>query len=143
MQIVPDEWLLDCLRPDNDCYSQSGQFLDLVEKRRDQIVIREHSPFKKKLSKYAEIYPLEFKRLWLMLVDSEKAIRVDEENIHKLPHDIDSVVPNDDKYLIELLFSTDDKILVTTDAPLKNRIKDKNDFKVFLYNEFMQLYKSN
>ena len=140
MDIVPDEWVLDCARPDNERYSISRKFLDAVERKRDRLAIRQDSPFTRKLAKFGKIYPIEFKRLFLILYDSSKVVQFGDDDITRLPQEIENTVPDDDRYLVELAFSTPDKVFVTTDNRLKEKIKGLGDLRVFLYDEFMHFY---
>lgn len=153
MEIVVNEWLLDYMRfgVEKEKTSKAIQFLNTLVKKCDKIVVKRQSPFVRKFYRYFEESNLDttckelFKRLDLLLFyNSDKTIIVDDMDIEKLPKEIDEILPSDDKdrYLIELAYSSSDKIILTTDQRLKEKLQHKADLKIYLLEEFLESYLS-
>ena len=152
MEIVPNEWLLDYMRLDADKEKASIaiQFLNTIVKKCDKLVIKRTSPFIKKFYHYFEESNIDTKchKIFvdlfdLLVIDSNKTIIVDNGDIKKLPKEIEGKTPSDDKYLIELAYSYPDRVIVTTDQRLKEKLKDEGDLKIYLLEEFLEQYLSN
>jgi rRNA-processing protein FCF1 len=148
MEIIVNEWLLEYLRPDAQESERTTaiQFLNAFDKKCDKIVIKRKSRFVEKFynySKWSEQFinskPL-FSRLHLLFRDADKTIIVDESDLKELPNEIADKTPGDDKYLIELWYSKQDRIVLTTDNPLKVKLKDTPGLKICLLQEFLQVY---
>lgn len=160
MEIVVNEWLLDYMCSDTEPNKKSLaiQFLNTVVKKCDKIVIVrtmetnkgiEQTPFVSKFYSYMKKYNWDvnfkknFKKLNLLLFhNSDKTKIFDYNDIKKLSKKIEEKTPIDDKYLIELVYSTNDKIFVTTDKLLKEKLKDEVDIKIYLLDEFLEEYLS-
>lgn len=130
MEFVVNEWLLDFLLPDADPQNKSMaiQFLEAAVKKGDKIVVRRPSPFFKKFYRYMKQFGSDVgckKRLTYLnnlFHDSERTIIIDDADTNNLPADIENLVPADDKYLVELALSCNDKIIITTDTRLKEKL---------------------
>ncbi|MDD5432999.1 MAG: hypothetical protein PHO70_08495 [Candidatus Omnitrophica bacterium] len=70
----------------------------------------------------------------------DKTTIVDDLDVQLLPKEIEQVVPRDDKYLLELAYSSIDKIIITTDIKLKEKLKDIESLKIFLLDEFLSKF---
>lgn len=138
MEIVVNEWLLDYMRPDSEKLGFAFRFLDQIELKAHRLVIREESPFVRKLYRYDKQFFRYFKRLKMMLRDSDKVKLIDEQEIQPLPPKIAGVVPYKDTYLVELAYSTSDKLIVTTDTRLQEALKDIESIKIYLVDEFIE-----
>lgn len=148
MEIIVNEWLLEYLRPDAQESERTAaiQFLNAFDKKCDKIVIKKQSQFVGKFynySKFSEQFinskPL-FSRLHLLFRDADKTIIVEESDLQDLPNEIAGKTPSDDKYLIELWYSKQNRIVVTTDTKLKDKLKDTVGLKIYLLQEFLQDY---
>lgn len=152
MEIVVNEWLLEYLRPDASIDEKGlvSQFLNAVVKKCDKIVIRRPSPF---LSKYYRFmkefgrdtaFKTRFTKLnQLLFHNSDKTTIIDDSDVKPLPREIEEKVPTDDRYLVELAYSSTDRIIVTTDSRLKEELQKKSVLKVYLLEEFLKDYLSS
>lgn len=148
MEIIVNEWLLEYLRPDAQESKRTAaiQFLDAFDKKYDKIVIKRKSRFLEKFydySKWSEQFvyskPL-FSRLHLLFRNADKTIIAYDNELQVLPDDIEAETPTKDKYLIELWYSKQERIVLTTDARLKEKLKDIPNLKICLLEEFLQVY---
>lgn len=151
MEIVVNEWLLDYICPNSDLNktSMAIQFINAVVKKCDKIVIRRPSPFVSKFYRnmkkfgWNPIFKKYSKKMHqLLFLNSDKTVIVDDADINKLPKGIEEKIPCDDIYLIELAYSSEDKIIITTDKRLKEKLHDVDDLKVYLLEEFLVEYLS-
>ena len=136
MEVVVNEWLLEYMRPDSEKAGFASRFLDEIEHRGHKLAIRRESVFTRKLYKYDRQFFRCFKRLKMILYDGDKVKLVDEKDIESLPQEIADIVPEDDKYLVELAYFTSDKLIVTTDARLRQALKAIESIKIYLVDEF-------
>ena len=148
MEIIVNEWLLDYLRPDAQEAERTAaiQFLNAFDKKCDKIVIKKQSQFVGKFYNYSKLSeqfvnskPL-FSRLHLLFRDADKTIIADDNDLQTLPDDIATKTPTDDKYLIELWYSKQERIVLTTDMKLKEKLKDIPNLKIRILEEFLQDY---
>ena len=148
MEIVVNEWLLEYLRPDAEKYKMNLaiNFVNAWVKKCDKVVIKRPSPFLDKFHRYMKEFGrnAEFKKRFsklnkLLFLDSDKTIIADAGDIKKLPSEVEAKTPPEDKYLIELAYSGSDRIIVTTDRRLKDKLCDEPDMTIYLLEEFLQL----
>lgn len=151
MKIVVNEWLLDYICPGIDLkkISMADQFISGLLKKCDKIVIGRATPFVKKFYHHMKKFgsDTDFKRRStklneLFFRNLDKTIILDDVNIEKVPKEIEEKAPADDKYLIKLAYSSEDKIIVTTDQRLKDKLQDEVDIKIYLLPEFLAEYLS-
>lgn len=124
MLILPNEWLLDYLTPAVDKAPISQAFVEACRARGHLLLIRRQSNFRSKIFRYAR-----FQRnhapigqfVDLVLRNSQLVQLVEETDILRDEFDI-STVPEDDRYLAEVLHSFPAAVLVTTDAFLRNQL---------------------
>jgi len=148
MEIIINEWLLNYLRPDAQESDRRAamQFLNVFVKKCDKIVIKRNSRFvdkfydySKRSEQFVNSKPL-FSMLHLLFRDADKTIIAYDRDLQVLPEDIDAKTPEDDKYLIELWYSNQDRIVLTTDAKLRDKLKDIPGLKICLLPEFLKEY---
>lgn len=151
MEIVVNEWLLDYMRPNTDSKktSEANQFINAVVNKCYKIVIGKSTPFVSKFYKYMNSFKWDtncrkrfIKLFHLLFVNSDKTIIVDSANIKKLPKEIEEKTPKKDIYLIELAYCFKNRIVVTTDQPLKNKLLDESNLNIYLLDEFLEEYLS-
>ncbi len=151
MEIVVNEWLLDYMRPNaKDCNRNLAiKFINAWVEKCDKIVIRRPSPFVKKFHNFMGQFSwdLDFKKRFsklnrLLFYNSDKTIIADDNDIKKLQNEVEAKTPSDDKYLIELAYSGPDRIVVTTDTRLKEKLKDEANLKIYLLEDFLPNYLS-
>jgi hypothetical protein len=149
MEIVVNEWLLDYLRPDAQVPDKTAaiQFLNAFLKKQDKMVIRRNSPFVAKFHRFMKQFGEDtrfkenFSKLHQILFrNDDKTIIAYDSDLQTLPEDIAAKTPADDVYLIELWYSKQDRIVLTTDNPLKAKLKDTPGLKICLLQEFLQEY---
>lgn len=152
MEIVVNEWLLDYMLPDSTKQQKEFvvQFIDIWIKRCDRVLIRRTGPFVNKFYRYWKSVENDqasrkrFKLLHsLLFLNSDKTKIVDDTDVQPLPTELSQKVPMDDKYLIELAYVSTDRIVITTDAKLKDKLKDEQALKIYLLEEFIREVKVN
>lgn len=57
-----------------------------------------------------------------------------------LPADLEQETPPDDLYLVKAAMNTADKLILTTDSKLKERLSSKQELIILLVNEFLPQY---
>lgn len=149
MEIIVNEWLLDYLCPNAQESERTAaiQFLNAFVKKCDKIVIKSNSPFVDKFYDYSKRseQDINSKRRFSMLHkllfrDADKTIIAYDSDLQALPDDIATKTPGDDKYLIELWYSNQGRIVLTTDAKLRDKLKDIPGLKICLLQEFLREY---
>jgi hypothetical protein len=149
MEIIVNEWLLEYLRPDAQKSERTAaiQFLNAFVKKCDKIVIKRKSPFVNKFYDYSKRseQDIDCKQRFSMVYKllfraSDRTIIADDNELQALPEDIAAKTPVDDTYLIELWYSKQERIVLTTDTKLKEKLKDVPDLKICLLEEFLQEY---
>jgi len=149
MEIIVNEWLLEYLRPDAQESERLAafRFVNALVKKCDKMVIKRNSPFVAKFYRFWKQvesdtnFKQPFSKLHqLVFRDTDKTIIVDESDLQDLPEDIAAKTPEDDKYLIELWYSNQGRIVLTTDAKLRDKLKDIPGLKICLLQEFLREY---
>jgi hypothetical protein len=149
MEIVVNEWLLEYLRPDAPKTEREAavQFVNAMVRKCDKMVIKMSSPFVGKFRSFMKQFgwDINFKARFsklhqLLFRNLDKTIIVDGTDLDALPDDILAKTPDDDRYLIELWYSKQNRIVVTTDTKLKDNLKDITALKIYLLEEFLQEY---
>lgn len=149
MEIIVNEWLLEYLRPDAQEPDKTAvrQFLNAFLKKQDKIVIKRNSPFVDKFHRFMKQFggntgfKENFSKLHQILFrNADKTIIAYDRDLQELPDDIAAKTPPDDKYLIELWYSNQDRIVLTTDVRLKEKLKEVPNLKIHLFPEFLQQY---
>jgi len=149
MEIVVNEWLPEYLRPDAESSETElvDKFVKALLEKCDKIVIRKNSPFTSKFYTYMyrsgdyPTYRKRFEVLFHLFLDSDRTVIVDEFGIKELPQDLAKIVPDDDKYLVELWYSVPGSVFITTDAKLKVKlIEFDSSAKIYLLKEFLLNY---
>ena len=148
MEIVVNEWLLEYLRPDAQASDRADalKFINAVVQKQYKIVIKRKSPFTDKFYDYSKRSEQDinsnqrFKILHLLFRDADKTMIADDSDLQVLPEDINAKTPEDDKYLIELWYQNQDRIVLTTDTRLKDELKDVPGLKIYLLWEFLKEY---
>lgn len=149
MEIVVNEWLPEYLRSDADASETElvDKFVGAWLEKCDKVVIRKNSTFTSKFYTYmyqSGGYPAcrkWFELLFHFFFDSDRTVIVDEFDIKELPQDLAKVVPDDDRYLVELWYSVPSSVIVTTDAKLNGKlIEYQSSIKIYLLKEFLLTY---
>lgn len=154
MDLVVNEWLPEYFRP--DASEEEKAFLNVFyqkfNERKDRIIIREPSPFINKIFSYAKEYqdkneiviPIrDF--IKSVLLDSDRCVRVSEEECHPLPESVKEKLAignyGSDEYLFEAVSCIEgEKIIVTTDARLQAHLQEEEWCKVVLLSDFLDTY---
>ena len=149
MEIVVNEWLLHYLCPDAQESDRmtAVRFVNILVRKCDKMVIKRNSPFVVKFYRFMKQFESDtsskqrFSKLnRLLFLDSDRTIIADESELKELPKEIADKTPPDDKYLIELWYAKQDRIVLTTDTKLKDKLKDIPGLKICLLQEFLEEY---
>ncbi len=149
MEIVVNEWLLEYLRPDAQESDRATviQFLNVFVQKCDKLVIKRESRFTRKFYDYSKrseqfvnTKPF-FSMLHRLFRDADRTVIADDSDLQELPGDIAKKTPCDDKYLIELWYAKQDRMVLTTDAKLKDKLKDVPGLRISLLEEFLPNYR--
>ncbi len=138
MIIVPNEWLVDLIVGSVSDQRLVHKFLDRVDAAGHRLVLRRHSPLTEKLKRAVLDPQKRAKRLWLLAWDLDKVTCVEEERIVALPDDLRRVVPEDDRWLVEVAFTQKPCLLVTTDQRLAAALHPGEELRVQLLDEFLR-----
>ena len=124
MLILPNEWVLDYLTPGTNKPQLSEAFLRECRSRGHILLMRRESNFRTKLFRYSRLYPnlLDIGRFVSLSLRDFELFRIIEET--EMSPDIPNLasIPADDRYLVEVLWSFRDAILVTTDGFLQGQV---------------------
>ena len=126
MLILPNEWILDYLTPGTNKPHISEAFVKASRARNCNYLIRRAGNFSEKLFRYSKLYPLneEIKRFVNMTLRDFTMVRiVEEDEIRAEGRDL-STIPRDDRYLVEVLHSFPECVLISTDAFLVEQVND-------------------
>ncbi len=146
MQIVVDEWLLEHLRPDaeDDDRVVALRFVKAWVRRCDRLLLRRPSPFVRKFYRFMKSFggDLEFKERFsklnsLLFRNSLKTRILDDDDVMSLPEEVADMVPSDDRYLIEAASCSEERVLVTTDQRLRDRLAHWTRLAVYSPAEFL------
>jgi predicted nucleic acid-binding protein len=147
MEIVVNEWLLDYSLPNSQKEEKEllTKFVTFWIEKCHKVIIRITSPFGNKFYSYMKANENDqncrerFKTLLNLFYNMEKTKIIYDSDVQSIPTEIDQIVPADDgdRYLLELAFSSVDKVIVTTDKKLKEKLKNRQDLKIYLLDEFI------
>lgn len=143
MDIVPNEWLLDYLNPASDPRKRRFvvDFLNSLWKNGHRIVIGRSTKFGSKFYRFMKEFgycpgtKAALSMLSKAFYDSEKTMLI--ESPERLCGEISKKAPEDDEYLLELGFSSNDKLIVTTDRRLKERCNGVDGIQILLIGELI------
>jgi len=147
MKIILDEWIYYFLKDRTKC-EDTSDFLNKVMEKCDKLIFKTNSPLINKiwkLSKESQNWIPNQRALVKIffgsfLKNSKKCELLDQEEIKPLPQKISSTVPRKDIYLIEIVFTLQNGLLITTDRKLKNTLPDSIKPKIKLIEEFLPQY---
>jgi len=146
VEIVVDEWLLEYMRPDakDDDRLLALRFVNAWKRRCDRLLLRRPSPFVKKFYRYMKSFgrDLDFKgrfsKLNLLLFrDTLKTRILDDADVPSLQKEVADTIPCDDRYLIEAASCSEERLLVTTDERLRERLSHWTGYAVYSPAEFL------
>jgi len=144
MDIVPNEWLLDYLNPAGDPRKRSFvlDFLLALWKNGHRLVIGRDNRFSSKFYRCMKDFgfcPGAKKTLSVLFrsfYDSQKIVIIDETT--RLSGDLAAKAPQDDRYLLELGYSSGDRSVVTTDRRLKESCDGAGGIRIFLIGDLIK-----
>ena len=156
MELVVNEWLPEYLRPSatEEQKSKLENFLNKFIERNDKLFIRANSPFLRKILRLSKDYNNcisevnNVKRfIKLIYLDSDGCVIVDDDEINLEDQTRDLLIAGgnteSDIYLFESASITSDRIVITTDAKLKNHLLNDNNYKVEMLDDFLAFYLNN
>ena len=129
---IPDEWLLHDLRGDNGERRQKKaiEFLERLRRICDKLVVVKGSPWLKKARTFFEVRTPQMHEighfLWGVLIDSEKTLLFDLDDLQDIPAKMAETFEEKDHYLLRAERTVPGSIIVTTDRrslyePLKEQ----------------------
>jgi|SRR5579859_1867198 len=124
MLILPNEWILDYLTPGTNKPHISEAFVKACRERKVFFLIRRDGNFSRKLNRYLKVYSPHFnigRFISLTLRDSTIVRLVEEHEVRTEGLDL-STIPMDDRYLVEVLHSFPESVLISTDAFLVEQV---------------------
>ncbi len=148
MQFVVNEWLLDYIVPNTaeEKIVAVNKFIQFISDNEHQIVIGRDNNFVSKFHQFMKQYGWhsDFKRRFkklrqLLFYDSIRTLIIEKSDLANVDGNIESLTPEDDLYLVELAFSSEDKIIVTTDTRLKSALESVHNLDVILLPDFMRI----
>jgi hypothetical protein len=146
VEIVVDEWLLEYMRPDAEADDRllALRFVNAWKRRCDRLLLRSPSPFVNKFYRFMKSFgrDLEFKgrfsKLNLLLFRNSLKTRIlGEGDAPSLPKEVADMIPSDDRYLIEAASCSEERVLVTTDERLRERLSHLTGFVAYSPAEFL------
>ena len=153
MEFVVNEWLPEYFKPDasNEEKEKHEKFLLRFLQRNDKIFVRRPSEFLIKLKKFAkdyQNYPIVYenihKFITIIYLDSNrcKIIHDDEYELSDKTRNklIEGGNTVSDTYLFEAASATDTKLILTTDARLKEWMESEEEYNIKLLDDFLTNY---
>lgn len=124
MLILPNEWILDYLTPAINKPRISQAFVSECQRRGHLFLIRRESNFRSKIFRFSRFHRHDSaiaQFVDLVLRNSRLVQLVEETDIVGDEFDF-STIPEDDRYLAEVLHSFPSAVLVTTDEFLRDQL---------------------
>lgn len=147
VSLIVNEWVIHDLRGDNGEQRQREtlQFLIQVEQKCDHIVLLHGSTWMRKAYELmkdprASLRPVSKFLHLAFLRNPSKCQILGENEVQPLPDNMQSVVPYDDSYLIQLNTAVPRSTIVTTDRSLIERLSKLPNITVSIREEFLKHY---
>jgi hypothetical protein len=124
MLILPNEWILDYLTPGTNKPHISEAFVKACRSKKASFLIRREGNFLRKLYRYSKSYSPDLnigRFVNLNLRDFTMVRLVEEHEIQTEGLDL-STIPMDDRYLVEVLHSFPESVLISTDTFLVEQV---------------------
>jgi len=145
MEITIDEWIIHYLAEKNKIIIES-EILEKIYKKCDKFVILKGERFYQKISRFEKeskdrvsiILVKNFIRRFIR--NSNKTILLEDSDVMDLPDDLEKITPGKDKFLVKTALLTKDKLILTTDAKLKEKINGMHGLNIVLIDEFIISY---
>jgi len=147
MEITADEWIVHFIN-ESEKREIAIKFLEKIHQKCDKLVAIRGEALDQKIwdmAKSSQGWDVAGRRLakWFMRVfrnNSDKFRTLEESDIEPLSPDLENGIPNDDIYLVKTAMCTSDRLIVTTDGRLKDRLSGRQDLIVRLVDEFLEEY---
>jgi hypothetical protein len=152
MELVVNEWLPEYLRPDAplEHRRKAMQFLRTFDQRSDTLVVKLDSEFSRKIYRYAKRfdYDVQSKILYKQVVsrilrDSRRCKLLENAEITPLPDALIALLHDpysSDTCLFEAAWTTQDRIVLTTDERLVTQMAGNGVIAVVSLDEFLAQY---
>jgi hypothetical protein len=148
MEIVLNEWLLHYSRYDAEKEKKElvYRFITCIKKKDVKIIINWECPFIKKFqhfwdaSKHDQISYALFKTLYYMMLNSEKVKYTEFDGTHAIPKEIVGLCPDDDLYLIQLAYNSQERIIITKDIRIIEKFKERSEIKFLTPEDFLERF---
>jgi len=147
MEITVDEWIVHFIY-ESQKREVAVKFLEKIHQKCDKLVAIRGEALDQKIwdmAKSSQNWDIGGRRLakWFMRVfrnNSNKFRTLEELNMEPLSVDFEREIPDDDRYLVKTAMCTSDKLIVTTDGKLKERLSGRQELIVRLVDEFLEAY---
>ena len=146
MILVLNEWVFhDLLFENGDpAFQETARFLVAFEESEDILVIPAEERWKQKahqLMKMSDIRQrLVSKLLRSLMLDADRAIRIQPEEAPPVPRELLDRLPCEDVYLVLAYLSADADLLITTDQKLFCAIGEPDDVNCRMRDDFLPGY---
>ncbi len=139
MNLVVNEWLLEYSIPSATKANKELvlAFLNHIKYKNEKMVVGRETPFTQKYYRFMKTYgyDLAFKRsfqtlLRLLFQDADTTILVERSDTKSVTDLEMDGVHADDRYLLELVRTVDDSIIISTDQRLIDRLMSRPGFPI-------------
>jgi hypothetical protein len=147
MNLVVNEWLLEYFVPGTPRSHQNEllEFFDCIQKCRHKIVVGRETPFAQKFYKFMKQYGHDsaFKHNYAMLNgilfrDTERTILVERNNTTPVPDEHMISVHSDDRYLLELVNSVPESMIISTDGRLIEALSQHPEYPIVHLQDYIK-----
>ncbi len=148
MEIVLNEWLLHYSKYDAEKEKKElvYRFITCIKKKDIKIIINWECPFIKKFqllwdaSKQDQVSSALFKTLNYLMLNSEKVKYTEFDDIRTIPKEIVDLCPDDDLYLMQLAYHSQERIIITKDIRIFEKFKERAEIKFLTPEDFLERY---
>ncbi|MEM3341137.1 MAG: hypothetical protein QW728_00425 [Thermoplasmata archaeon] len=149
MEITIDKWRVHYISEPNKC-AEAFSFLEKVFEKCDKLVTLEDAKFTKKIwnmskeSVHWDSARRKAARYFFryFLYNSNKFSILKKTSIIPISDELRRKVPEDDVYLVDTAINTKDRLILTTDSRLKEKLSITTEVKVILLDDFLSEYES-
>jgi len=148
MEIVLNEWLLHYSKHDADIKKKElvYKFLQFLKNNNFKLVIDWKCPFIRKFQTFWDASKADyqshslFKILYHLLIDSNKVKYVELDDVSILPDEVVKCCPGNDLYLMQLAFNSKDRVIITKDEKLIEKMSVYPELKIMSPEDFLKRY---
>jgi len=147
MEITIDEWIVHFISEPQK-REVAVKFLEKIHQKCDKLVTIRGGALDQKIwtmAKSSQSWDAEGRKLvkwfmWEFRNNSNKFRVLEESDAEPLSADLGREVPEDDLYIVKTTICTSDRLIVTTDGKLRDRLSGRPELIVRLVDEFLETY---